>query len=252
MDRGTACCGLMAGSLVRFRISHHRALWPRELRQAALLLGASAALYWSSFAVGPWIVYLPDAGPVYLDLLLAWFAVIIHVAAWPNLWVGLQDLRGRAPQDDDAVVAWRSFLLTLIMILAAIILLPLGYHSIASLDAWIMVVYVTAFPYLGWTFVPILALHGILFGRVANFLESRPRQVAYAGAILLFAVAAATTAVILNNPGSTAFARSWSLGLGMLPAAALGGYVLIALGIMAHPAHAWPSSRSWAPRRSRW
>jgi len=165
----------MTSSFHRSRTSSHRAVWPRELRRAALLLGASAALFWSSFAVGRWIVTLPDSSPVYVDLLLAWIALIVHVAAWPNLWAGLRDLRGRQPRDDNPVVAWRSFFLTLVMIFAAILLLPLEYHSVASTDAWILVLYVTAFPYLAWTFVPILALHGVLFSRVANYLEARSR-----------------------------------------------------------------------------
>lgn len=241
----------MAGFLPHSRSSHHRAAWPRELGRAALLLGASAALYWYSFAVGRWIVSTPDSGPIYLDLLLAWSAVIVHVAAWPNLWIGLRDLRARRPADGNSIVAWRSFLLTLIMVVGAVFLLPLEYHSIVSADAWIFVVYVTAFPYLGWMFVPILALHGILFGRVANYLDSRSRRLAIAGAILLFAVAAATTAVILQNPGATAFVHSWSVGRGLLPATALGGYVLIALGITARASPAFPQVRSW-PRQAKW
>lgn len=230
-----------------------RAFWPRELRRAALLLGASATLSWSSFAVGRWILALPDSGPIYLDLLMAWGAVLLHVSAWPNLWIGLRDLRLRRPQDGDSIVAWRSFLLTLVLVGAAILILPLEYHSFTSTQAWLFVVYVTAFPYLSWTFVPILALHGILFGRVANFLESRSRRIAMAGAVLLFAVAAATTGVIFQNPGATAFARSWSVGGGMLPAAALMGYVLIAVGITAQSARLIPQSTSWTTkRRVRW
>lgn len=241
----------MAGFSPHPRVLGYRAAWPRELRRAALLLGVSAALFWSSFAVGRWIVSTPDSGPIYLDLLLAWGAVVVHIVAWPSLWVGLRDLRSRQPGDGNSVVAWRSFILTLIMVVLAAVLLPLEYHSIASTDAWLFVVYVTAFPYLGWMFVPVLALHGILFGRVANFLESRPRLLASAGAILLFAVAAATTAVILQNPGATAFTRSWSVGRGILPAIALGGYVLIALGIAGHPTPVFPRVRTWTPR-PRW
>jgi len=176
----------------------------------------------------------------------------VHVAAWPNLWIGLRDLRGRQPRDDHPVIAWRSFVITLIMILAAVVILPIEYHSLASTDAWIFVVYVTSFPYLGWTFVPILALHGVLFGRVAYYLESRSRRLADAGAVVLFAVAAATTAVILENPGATAFVRSWSVGQGLLPAAALCGYVLIAFGITARTSEVFPRVPSWTPRRVRW
>lgn len=242
----------MAGSFPHPRAASRHAVWPRELRQAALLLGTSAALFWSSFAIGRWIIAMPDAGPIYVDLLLAWVAVIVHVSAWPNLWVGLRDLRGRRPEDDNPVVAWRSFLLTLMLILAAVLIIPLEYRSFASTDAWIVVVYVTAFPYLGWMFIPILALHGILFGRVANYLESRWRRATNAGALVLFAVAGATTVVILQNPGATAFIQSWSVGRGLLPAAALGGYALIALGITAHATQAPSRLSSWSPRRVQW
>jgi hypothetical protein len=209
-------------------------------------------LFWSSFAVGRWIVPTAEFGPIYVDLLLGWVAVLVHVAAWPNLWIGLRDLRGRQPRDDHPVIAWRSFVITLIMILAAVVILPIEYHSLASTDAWIFVVYVTSFPYLGWTFVPILALHGVLFGRVAYYLESRSRRMTDAGAVVLFAVAAATTAVILQNPGATAFVQSWSVGQGLLPAAALFGYVLIAFGITAHTTQVFPRVPSWTSRRVRW
>src|SRR5205807_729158 len=201
-----------------------------ELHRGALLLGASAAIFWSSFAVGRWIVSTVEFGAIYVDLLLSWVAVLVHMAAWPNLWIGLRDLRGRQPRDDHPVIAWRSFVITLVMILAAVVILPIEYHSLSSTDAWIFVAYVTSFPYLGWTFVPILALHGVLFGRVAYYLESRSRRLVDAGAVVLFAVAAATTGVILQNPGATALVRSWSVGEGLLPAAALCGYVLIASG----------------------
>src|SRR5207237_7892727 len=116
---------------------------------------------------------------------------------------------------------------------AAVVGLSLEYHSLSASDAWIFVAYVSAFPYLGWTFVPILALHGVLFGGVAWYLESRSRRIADAGAMLLFAVAAATTAVILQNPGETAFVRSCSVGQGRLPLSALGGYVLCGIGLKA-------------------
>src|SRR5437762_12547236 len=66
--------------------------------------------------------------------------------------------------------------MTLVMIVAAVVVLPLEYHSLSATDAWIFVAYVSAFPYLGWTFVPILALHGVLFGRVAWYLESRSQE----------------------------------------------------------------------------
>jgi hypothetical protein len=242
----------MPGSFGFSRGSTRRGSWPRELHRGALLLGVSAALFWSSFAIGRLIVSFPDSGPIYVDLLLGWVAVLVHVASWPNLWVGLRDLRGRQPRDDHPVIAWRSFVVTLVMIVAAVVILPIEYHSLASTDGWIFIVYVTSFPYLGWTFVPILALHGILFGRVAYYLESRSRWMADVGAILLFAVAAATTAVILQNPGATAFVRSWSVGQGLLPAAALGGYVLIAVAITAQAVPAFRRVPTWTPRRVRW
>src|SRR5205823_11615325 len=98
--------------------------------------------------------------------------------------------------------------------------------------------------------ISILALHGVLFGRVAYYLESRSRRLADAGAIVLFAVAAATTGVILQNPGATAFVRSWSVGEGLLPAAALCGYVLIASGITTHTTQVVPRVPSWTDRKS--
>ena len=123
--------------------------------------------------------------------------------------------------------------------------------STVSADAWTFLVYVTAFPYLGWTFVPVLALHGILFGRVANYASPRSQYLIDAGVLLLFAVAAATTAVILQNPGATAFVRSWSVGRGILPAAALSGYALIAAGLTVRPAPVRPRVRTWTPQRIR-
>lgn len=247
----------MHGIFFPSRTASPRGFWPRELRRAALLLGASAALFWSSFAVGRWIVSMPDSGPIYVDLLLAWFAVLVHVGAWPALWTGLKNLRAQRPTEGNPVMAWRSFLLTLVLILVAAIVLPFQYHAIASREGWVLILYVTAFPYLGWMFVPILALHGILFSRVAEYLEPRSRYVAKAGAVALFTVAAATTAIILQNPGVTTFVRSWSVGRGLLPATALTGYLLIAVGVTARAASAIPRMRPWAPRRipaqfSRW
>src|SRR5437773_528910 len=166
MESGSGCGRIMTGPFLLPRAARRRAFWPRELRRGALLLGVSAALFWSSFALGRWIVFFPESGPIYV--------------------------------------------------------------------------------------VPILALHGVLFGRVAWYLESRSRRIADAGAMLLFAVAAATTAVILQNPGETAFVRSWSVGQGLLPAAALGGYVLIALGITASSTAPFARVPSWTPRRTRW
>ncbi len=242
----------MAGFLPHPRAAVRRDFWPRDLQRGALTLGFSGAVFWLSFASGRWIVSVGNVGPIYVDLLLAWVAVVLHVSAWPDLWVGLRDLRARQPSNEDGTVAWRAFLLTLVLIFAALVILPLEYHAFASTEAWILVLYVTAFPYLGWTFVPILALHGIVFARVARFLEPRFRFVVGSGAFVLFAVAGVSTAVILQNPGATAFIRSWSVGRGILPAAALAGYVLIALGMTARAVPAAPRVRSWRPLRVRW
>src|SRR6266540_2911818 len=178
----------MAGSFPHPRASR-TAGWPRELQRASLLLGTGAAFFWTSFAVGRWIVVVPSVGATYVDLVLAWVAVVVHVSAWPDLWIGLRHLRSRDPKEGDAAVAWRAFLLTLGLVLAAVVVLPLQYHAIASTDAWYMAVYATAFPYLAWTFVPVLALHAILFGRVANYLDRRSRYLIDAGVLVLFAVA---------------------------------------------------------------
>lgn len=251
MQGVTAMQAAVAGFLSLFSGPPHRAFWPRDLARGALLLGASGAVFWSSFAAGRWIVSVPNVGPIYVDLLLAWVAVVLHASAWPDLWVGLRDLRARQPNDDDVGVAWRAFLLTLGLVFAAIVILPLEYDAFTSTDAWIFILYVTAFPYLGWTFIPILALHGILFGRVARSLKPPMQLVTDAGAFVLFAVAAASTAVIFQNPGATAFIRSWSVGRGILPAAALAGYLLIAFGMTAHAIPAVPRIRSWTPQRVR-
>jgi hypothetical protein len=216
-----------------------------------LLLGLSASLYWSSFAVGRMIVAAPGGGPIYVDLLLAWIAVIVHVGAWPNLWIALRDFRVRHPGDANGVLAWRAFVLTLGLIFAAVVLLPFQYHTISSTDAWLVIVYVTAFPYLGWTFVPVLILHGILFGRVASDLDSRSRLLADAGTIVLFAVAGATTVLMLQHPEALVFLRSWSVGRGILPASALAGYVLIASGMTVQVAPFARRARSWTPLRVR-
>ena len=241
----------MAGFLPHPRSASGRAAWPRELHRAALCLGLSASLYWSSFAVGRMIIAAPGGGPIYVDLLLAWLAVIVHVATWPNLWIGLHDFRARHPEDGSGVLAWRAFLLTLGLMFAAVVVLPFQYHTITSTDAWLVVIYVTAFPYLGWTFVPVLILHGVLFGRVANDLDFRSRILADAGAVVLFAVAAATTVLMLQNPEALVFLRSWSVGRGILPASALVGYVLIASGMTVQVAPFVRRARSWTPVRVR-
>jgi len=237
----------MAGLLPSRRASTDRVFWARELRRAALLLAASVALFWSSLATGRWIVPLPDSGPIYGDVLIVWLAIVVHISAWPNLWAGLRDLRARQPKDPSVVVAWRAFLLTLVVVVAAIIVVLLEYHAVVSPDAWIFILNVTVFSYLGWSFVPILALHGVLFGRVADCLEPRFRYLADIGAFVLFAVAAATTVVVLQNPGATAFVQAWSLGPGILPGAVLAGYAMIAVGMTAHLAPV----TSWIPTQTR-
>jgi len=137
------------------------------------------------------------------------------------------------------------------VVVAAIAVLLFEYRAIVSPDAWIFILYVTVFRYVGWSFVPILALQGVLFGRVAGYLEPRFRYLADVGAFVLFAVAAATTGVVLQSPGATAFAQAWSLGSGILLGAALVGYVLIALGMTAHLAPATLRLPMWPRQRPR-
>lgn len=212
------------------------ASWPRDLHRAAYLLGLAGGLYWSSFVLGRIVLSVPYLGRVYGDLLLAWLAVLVQVAAWPRLWAGLRDLRARRPREPSPVLAYRAFLTSLGLIVGAVVVLPLQYHMFASAEAWLLVIYVSMFPYLPWTFVPLLALHGILFGRVAGYLDPPARHLADLGAGILFAVAGATTAVILRHPGVTAFVQAWSVGRGILPAAAFAGYALIAVALTIHVA----------------
>jgi len=222
----------MAGSSPHPRAASARRSWPRDLRRAATLLGIGSALYWFSFAIGPTMVIVPTlGGALYVDLLLAWIAVLVQVAAWPSLWGGLRDLHERHPQETSPILAWRAFLLTLLLSLAAVAFLPIQYHTYASSEAWILVLYVSAFPFLAWTSIPVLALHGIVFGRVANYLGSRARYLVDFGALVLFAVAAASAVLIIEHPEAAIFVRTWSLGRGLLPAAALAGYGLIGLGL---------------------
>src|SRR5206468_3008186 len=166
----------MAGLFPSRHPASGRVSWPRGLQRAAFLLAASVALFWSSVAFGRWMIPIPDSGPIYGDLLIAWVAVLVHISAWPNLWAGLRDLRAREPNGASILVAWRAFLLTVVVIVAA---------------------------------------------------------------------------VVLQNPGATAFAQAWSLGSGILPAAALAGYVLIALGMTAHLAPATSRFSVWSRRRPR-
>src|SRR5437773_6990646 len=203
MESGSGCGRIMTGPFLLPRAARRRAFWPRELRRGALLLGVSAALFWSSFAIGRWMVFFPESGPIYVDLLLGWIAVIVHVSAWPNLWVGLRDLRGRQPRDDHPVIAWRPFLITLVMIVAAVVVVPLEYHSLSATDAWIFVAYVSAFPYLGWTFVPFFAFPAVFFGGVACSFDSRSRRMAARGPLFLSRAAPAPPGGFCRTPGMT-------------------------------------------------
>ena len=241
----------MADPLPSRRAATDRAAWPRGLRRAAVLLAASVALFWSSLAAGRWVIPIPDSEPIYGDLLIAWIAVVVHLSAWPNLWAGLRDLRAREPNEPSVVVAWRAFLLSLVAVVAAITIVLFQYRAIVSPDAWIFILYGTVFRYIGWSFVPILALQGVLFGRVAGCLEPRFRYLADIGAFVLFAVAAATTGAVLQNPGATAFFEAWSLGFGILPGAALVGYALIAFGMTAHLGPATSRIPTWTRQRLR-
>lgn len=225
----------MAGSSPTPRVSRAAIAWPQELHRGAIYLAVSGVFYWMSFAFGGWTVWVSGAGIVYMDLLLAWVAVLLSIAAWPDLWDGLRDLVAVHPRETDALVARRSFFMTLGLVAAAIVFLPLQYHVVASTETWILVLYISAFPFLAWIFVPTLALHGILFGRVGNFLTPSARRLTDVGAMILFAVAAATTLVVLQNPDATVFVRSWSVGYGILPAAACAGYLLIAVAVTLSP-----------------
>src|SRR2546428_3930165 len=165
----------MAGLLPSRPAATSRVFWPRGLRRAAFLLAASVAIFWSSVATGRWSIPIPESGPIYGDLLIAWVAVLVHISAWPNLWAGLRDLRAREPNEPSVLVAWRAFLLTVVVVVAAFAILLFEYRAIVSPDAWIFILYVTVFRYIGWSFVPILALQGVLFGRVAGYLRTPVR-----------------------------------------------------------------------------
>lgn len=241
----------MAGSSPR-RNAPRAGPWPQELHRAATFLAASSVFYWMAFAFSGWTVWIAGVGIIYMDLILAWVAVLLAAGAWPDLWDGLRDLLTVHPAHEDALVARRSFFLALALVLAAVLLLPLQYHVVPALESWFLVLYVTTFPYLAWTFVPTLALHGILFGRVADFLSPSARHVSDFGAAILFAVAAATTLLILADPGSSIFLRAWSVGAGILPAAACAGYVLIATGLTWRdaPAPKPVPTRGWAAAKT--
>ena len=236
----------MAGFSPSPRVSRTRAVWPQQLRRAAVWLAAGSVLYWIAFAFGGWTVWIAGVGVVYMDLLCAWIGVLLNVLAWPDLWDGLRGLVGSNPKDTDALVARRSFFMVLGLVALAIAVLPLEYRTIAPTGTWILVLYITAFPYLAWLFVPNLALYGILFGRVGNLLDGTSKRRTDAGALILFAVAAATTALVLRQPASTVFVESWSVGFGILPAAACAGYVLIATSLTHHSLAEPAPTRGWA------
>jgi hypothetical protein len=210
-------------------------------------------LYWLSFVFNAYTIWIGQLGVVYVGLLLAWLAVLTNVAAWPALWDGLRDLTAANPEEKSAGLARRAFLCSIGLVAAAIILLPLQYHAFSSTEVWLFVLYVSAFPFLVWTFVPTLALHGVLFGRVANFLDAPSRRLTVLGSAVLFAVAAATSVIVVQNPDAAIFVRSWSAGQGILPAAACIGYALIASGLTFHPLpeplplRGWAAA--WTPRR---
>src|SRR5438046_10357225 len=86
IDAGDACTRAMAGSFRLSVAARHHASWPRELHRGALLLGASAAIFWCSLAVGRWIVSTVEFGPIYVDLLLGAVAGLGPTAGWPTLW----------------------------------------------------------------------------------------------------------------------------------------------------------------------
>lgn len=244
----------MAGSSPTPRESRARdgAAWRRELRHAAAFLAASGVLYWMAFAFAGWTLWIPGFALLYMDLIVAWVAVLLTVMAWPDLWEGLRHLLAVHPGASDALVARRSFLMTILLVVVAVVLLPLQYHVVTWSNIWLLVLYITAFPFLAWIFVPSLALYGILFGRVANFLAPPAKHLADAGAMVLFAVAAATTLVVLRDPSPYAFVRSWSVAAGILPAAACAGYLLIASALTVRPApEAKPlPTRGWAAART--
>ncbi len=242
----------MAGFSPTPRVRRVRVAWPSELRRAGICLAASSVFYWMSYAFLGWTVWIAGFGLVYMDILLAWVGVLLNVFAWPDLWDGLRDLVAAHPGEADALVARRSFFMALVLAIGAVVFLPLQYHLYASTQTLLLVLYVTAFPFLAWTFVPTLALHGILFGRVGNFLAPGARRLADAGAMVLFAVAAATTAVVLTAPDSSVFVRSWSVGYGILPAAACTGYLLIAasMTVSTVPEAKPVPTRGWAAART--
>ena len=247
----------MAGSSPSPRVSKVRAIWPSQLHRGAAWLAAGSVLYWLAFAFSGWTVWVRGVGIVYMDLLLAWVGVLLNTLAWPDLWDGLKGLAGSHREDTDALVARRSFFMVLAFVAVGAVLLPLQYRVIGPGGLWILTLYIAEFPYLAWLFIPTLALYGILFGRVGNFLDGTSKRLTDAGAMILFAVAAATTAIVLHEPASNVFVQSWSVGFGVLPAAACAGYILIATGLTHHKLPEPAPTRGWAlaktPRaKERW
>lgn len=247
----------MPGPAPTPRTPRLQAVWPAQLHRGAIWLAAGAFLYWMAFAFGGWTVWVNGVGIIYIDLLLAWVGVLLNVLAWPEIWDGLKSLLGGHRQDVDALVARRALFTILALAGASLAILPFEYRAVAPSGLWILSLYITTYPYLAWLFVPTLALYGILFGRVGNFLSPLSKRLADAGAMVLFAVAAATTALVLHIPGTTAFAQSWSVGFGTLPAAACAGFVLIAAGVSHRGLPEPRPTRGWAlaktPRaKERW
>ncbi len=236
----------MAGSSPNPRVSRARVVWPRQLHRGAAWLAAGAVMYWMAFAFSGWTVWINGVGVVYMDLLLAWVGVLLNALAWPDLWDGLKGLVAAHRDETDALVARRAFFTVLAFLGVGAAILPLQYRAIAPTGIWILTLYISAFPYLAWLFIPTLALYGILFGRVGNFLDATSKRLTDAGAIVLFAVAAATTAIVLHEPASTVFVQSWSVGFGILPAAACAGYVLIGAGLTHHKLPEPLPTRGWA------
>ena len=238
----------MAGRSPTPRRTKRSAGWPRTLHHAALLLAAGGALFWLAFASSGIVVPIPGIGLVYLDLLLAWIAVTVDIAAWPSLWAGLRDLRRTNPEEGDPVVAWRAFLLSAVVTLGGLAVLPLMYPPGSSPLTWFLVLYTNALAYLVWTFVPILALHGILFARVSRSLDLRSEHLARVGVTLLFAVALTTVLVVIGNPEGPILVQTWSVGKGLLPAVAGFGYLLIGWSLTLHglpepkPARGWDAA----------
>src|SRR5207245_10718024 len=130
-----------------------RLVWPPGLPRAALRLAASVALFWASVASARRTISILASGPVYGDVLIAWVAVLVHVSAWPNLWAGLRDLRARELNEPSVLVAWRAFLLTVAVAVAAIAILLFEYRAIVAPAAWVFILSATVFRYSGWSFV---------------------------------------------------------------------------------------------------